>query len=81
MAMKPCKGCPTPAACKRAGQCLGKKYGKYTQEGLVGSYPRKAQAHQGRIRRTHAQARRKGCPHRKGVTRERKAKSEAKVEE
>lgn len=22
---KPCKGCPTPAACKRAGKCLGKK--------------------------------------------------------
>lgn len=23
---KPCKGCPTPAACKRAGKCLAKKY-------------------------------------------------------
>ena len=24
---KPCKGCPTPAACKRAGKCMarGKK--------------------------------------------------------
>jgi hypothetical protein len=21
---KPCKGCPTPAACKKAGVCLGK---------------------------------------------------------
>lgn len=26
IAMKPCKGCPTPAACKRAGKCQGKKY-------------------------------------------------------
>jgi hypothetical protein len=26
--MTPCKGCPTPAACKRAGTCLKKKYGK-----------------------------------------------------
>ena len=25
---KTCKGCPTPAACKRAGKCLGKKYSK-----------------------------------------------------
>ena len=23
-AFKPCKGCPTPAACKRAGKCLAK---------------------------------------------------------
>jgi len=22
---KPCKGCPTPAACKRAGTCMAKK--------------------------------------------------------
>ena len=22
---KPCRGCPTPAACKRAGKCKGKK--------------------------------------------------------
>jgi hypothetical protein len=21
---KPCKGCPTPAACKKAGKCLAK---------------------------------------------------------
>lgn len=21
---KPCKGCPTPAACKRAGKCMAK---------------------------------------------------------
>mgnify|MGYP005995725045 CR=1 FL=1 len=25
---KPCPGCPTPSACKRAGMCLKKKYGK-----------------------------------------------------
>lgn len=24
-AFKPCRGCPAPAACKRAGKCLGKK--------------------------------------------------------
>lgn len=22
---KPCRGCPTPAACKKAGKCKGKK--------------------------------------------------------
>ena len=25
---KPCAGCPTKAACKRAGQCLAKKFGR-----------------------------------------------------
>ena len=24
--MSPCKGCPTPAACKRAGKCQSSKY-------------------------------------------------------
>lgn len=24
-AFKPCRGCPTPAACKKAGKCKGKK--------------------------------------------------------
>ena len=24
-AFKPCRGCPTPAACKRAKKCKGKK--------------------------------------------------------
>ena len=24
MAFKPCKGCPTPAGCKRAGKCKAK---------------------------------------------------------
>lgn len=23
--MKPCKGCPTPAKCKKAGKCMKKK--------------------------------------------------------
>ena len=25
---KPCPGCPTKEGCKRAGQCLAKKFGK-----------------------------------------------------
>ena len=25
---KPCPSCPTKAACKRAGQCLAKKFGR-----------------------------------------------------
>lgn len=25
MKFTPCKGCPTPAKCKAAGKCLGKK--------------------------------------------------------
>lgn len=24
-AFKPCKGCPTPAKCKKAKKCMGKK--------------------------------------------------------
>jgi len=28
MKFKPIKGCPTPAACKREGKCLGKKHSK-----------------------------------------------------
>ena len=24
-AFKPCRGCPTPAKCKRMGKCMGKK--------------------------------------------------------
>lgn len=25
---KPCAGCPTKEGCKRAGQCLAKKFGR-----------------------------------------------------
>lgn len=25
VSFKPCKGCPTPAKCKKAGKCLAKK--------------------------------------------------------
>ena len=28
MKFTPIKGCPTPAACKREGKCLGKKHSK-----------------------------------------------------